>query len=58
MYVGNRWFMLLPQPSDPLRSPARRQAGRLVPAALRPSVESPTNYDATSLNGVIGSLDL
>jgi hypothetical protein len=58
MYVGKRSFILLPQSSDPLRSTARRQASRLVPAAVRPSVESPTNYDAASLNGVIGSLNL
>jgi len=50
MYVGNRSFILLPQSSDPLRSPARRQASRFVPAAVRPSVENPTNYDAASLN--------
>jgi hypothetical protein len=57
IYVGNRSFIVLPQPSDPLRSPARRQAGRFVSAAVRPSVENPTNFDATSLNGVTRSLN-
>ena len=56
MYVSNRSFILLTQPSDPPRSPARHPMGRLVSAAIRPSVESPANYVTAGV--VNGSMDL